>query len=65
LVHAFPQLPQFLRSVLRSLQVPLQDVRPLGHVHDPSLHDVPPVHTVLQLPQFQLSFCVLTQLPWQ
>jgi hypothetical protein len=65
LVHAFPQLPQFSRSVLRLLQTPLQDVWSLGHVHDPAWHELPPEHTVLQSPQFQLSLCVLTQLPWQ
>jgi len=65
LVHAFPQLPQFAWLVLRLLQMPLQDVWPLGHVHDPPWHDVPPEHTVPQSPQFQLFFCVLMQTPWQ
>ena len=45
--------------------MPLQDVWFWGHVHDPFWHDVPPEHTVLQLPQFQESVCVFTQVPWQ
>jgi hypothetical protein len=45
--------------------MPLQDVWSCGHAHDPLTHDVPPVHTVLQLPQFQLSFCVFTQVSRQ
>lgn len=45
--------------------MPLQDVWSEGHVHDPFLHDVPPEHTVLQPPQFQLSLCVFTQVPRQ
>jgi hypothetical protein len=42
--------------------MPLQSVRSRGHAHDPLTHDVPPEHTALQPPQFQLSFCVFTQL---
>ena len=45
--------------------MPLHDVWFFGHVHDPSTHDVPPEHTVLQSPQFQLLLCVFTQVPRQ
>jgi hypothetical protein len=50
-LHVFPHVPQFWRSDLRLLQMPLQDVWSRGHAHDPLTHDVPPEHTVLQPPQ--------------
>ena len=47
-----PQAPQLFELVWRSRQLPLQQV-------------VPAVQTVVQLPQWALSVCVLAQTPPQ
>jgi len=60
-VHGVPQAPQLFMSVLTFVQMPLQLVCPCGHVHCPPAHDAPPVHTLLQAPQFQLSVCASMQ----
>jgi hypothetical protein len=60
-VHSVPHVPQLLVSEVRSAQEKPQYVSPSEHVHEPLTHDEPPEHTLLQVPQFQLSVCVSTQ----
>jgi hypothetical protein len=55
MLQSFPQLPQFSRSVLRFLQVPLQSVNPGGQTHLPPSQRFPPAHRFPQLPQFSES----------
>lgn len=55
-------MPQLLASVLVFTHVPLQLVVPLGHVHTPALHVVPPLHALAHVPQLLLSVEVFTQL---
>jgi len=42
-----------------------QSVWPCGHAHLPATHAAPPEHTLLHIPQFQLSPVVSMQLPLQ
>jgi hypothetical protein len=55
-VHAVPQPPQLLTSVLVSTQIPLQSVVLVGHAHEPELHTSAPRQISAQKPQLSLSF---------
>jgi hypothetical protein len=66
-VQAVLQDPQWLLSVLRLTQAPLQFVWPAPHVttHCPPEHAVPWGQTWPQAPQLLLSLPSFTQLPAQ
>ena len=40
-----------------------QSVAPIGHAHTPEAHTCPEAHARPHAPQFDVSVCVLTQLP--
>jgi hypothetical protein len=50
-------------SVCVSTQVPLQKLRLFGHAQVEPAHCRPPLHEVPQLPQFDGSSAVSTQVP--
>jgi hypothetical protein len=64
-VHAVPHAPQLFSSFVRSTQVPLQSVRPVGQVQVPAWHILPPEHLLPHAPQLSLSVWRLTQTPGQ
>ncbi len=45
------QAPQWFSSFESSTHLPPQSVKPAGHLHVPDTHVLPPVQTLLQLPQ--------------
>jgi hypothetical protein len=62
-VHALPQLPQLLVSLVRSAHVSEveQYVCPVGQLHAPPLHVSPSLHTLPHDPQLLLSLEVSAQ----
>jgi hypothetical protein len=60
-----PQLPQLLKSVIRSTHAPLQFIIPLGHWQTPPEQVMPPVHRCPQAPQLFESDCRFTHDPLQ
>jgi hypothetical protein len=53
--HAFPQVPQFARSLWRSTHAPLHAVGGSVQVHVPLTQDCPAVQRSPQPPQFRAS----------
>ena len=62
-LQALPQAPQFLLSVCRLAQVPLQSVSPLWQerAHVPAAQTWPALQALPQAPQFLPSVCRLAQ----
>jgi hypothetical protein len=58
-----PQLPQFVGSMVVSVQSPPQKVSPVRHAQVPPLHVWFDGQAVPQAPQFPESFSGFTQLP--
>jgi hypothetical protein len=65
--QALPQALQWLLSVVRSRQVPVQFVRPAAQLtwQAPLEQTCPGAQAVPQAPQFARSFCVSRQTPVQ
>jgi hypothetical protein len=63
--QTFPHVPQLLRSVETSVQVPLQLVWPDAQRHVPLLQFEPFLHSFPHVPQLSLSVEGLLQLPLQ
>jgi hypothetical protein len=57
-----PHVPQFILSLDTLVQPVTHLVWPCEHAHWPATHDAPPVHTLLQEPQFHWSVCASMQL---
>jgi len=65
LPHAVVHFPQWVGSVSRSTQTPLQSAVPAGQPHTPCAHVSPPVQALPQAPQFLGSVFTLMQAPPQ
>jgi hypothetical protein len=64
-LHAFTQLPQWLRSLVVFAQLEPQSVKPVLHTHAPELH-VPPTPQLLpHIPQFVAFVSRFTHVPLQ
>jgi hypothetical protein len=61
-LQTVPHAPQFILSFDRVVHPATHLVWPCGHAHWPPTHVAPPVQTLLQEPQFQLSVCASMQL---
>jgi hypothetical protein len=58
-------VPQLLRLIWRSKQIPEQSVSPDGQTHLLEAQIIPPVHLVPHFPQLLMSLVVSTQEPEQ
>ena len=63
--QALLQLPQWVASLVRSAQVPLQFVLPVGQTQVELVQIIPPEHTVVQVPQCEPSVLGSTHAPLQ
>jgi hypothetical protein len=63
--HLAAHLPQLLRSLVVSTQIPEQSVSPVGQTHLLAEQILPPVHLVPQEPQLLVSLVRLTHEPEQ
>ncbi len=61
--QAFPHEPQFSSSLVISMHVPLQKLRPAGHTHFPSMQSFPGEQEFPHAPQFLKSKLVSVQVP--
>lgn len=58
--HAWSQVPQFARSLVRFAQLLVQVVLPLGQLHTPFEHMSPARQAWPQVPQLAASVCLST-----
>ena len=65
--QTLPQAPQWVGSLVGSVQIPAQLVRPSWHesTQDPLEQTLPAAQALPQAPQFATSVCVFAQRPVQ
>jgi hypothetical protein len=58
-----PHVPQLFGSLVVSVHVPLHDIIPAGHTHDPPTQTRPAAHACAHVPQFAALVCVFVSHP--
>lgn len=61
--QAFPHEPQFSSSLVISMHVPLQKLKPAGHMHSPLMQSFPGGQVFPHVPQFLKSKLVSVHVP--
>ena len=65
LAQIVPHVPQLSLLSFVSTQIPLQSVRPAGHLQTPAWQVEPPLQTLPHAPQSRPLLCKFTQVPLQ